>query len=120
MEKGFKRGWILGGIILLVILTGCMIGGSYYMLNFSLTPNARIRAKDADSYRYLYANYPFLRPWVDSLNQVNALKDTFILNPEGIRLHAYYIAVPKPTPKTAVIVHGYTDNAISMFMIGYL
>lgn len=81
MEKGFKRGWILGGIILLVILTGCMIGGSYYMLNFSLTPNARIRAKDADSYRYLYANYPFLRPWVDSLNQVNALKDTFILNP---------------------------------------
>ena len=47
MEKGFKRGWILGGIILLVILTGCMIGGSYYMLNFSLTPNARIRAKDA-------------------------------------------------------------------------
>ena len=120
MEKGFKRGWILGGIILLVILTGCMIGGSYYMLNFSLTPNARIRAKDADSYRYLYANYPFLRPWVDSLNQVNALKDTFILNPEGIRLHAYYIAAPKPTPKTAVIVHGYTDNAISMFMIGYL
>ena len=84
MEKGFKRGWILGGIILLVILTGCMIGGSYYMLNFSLTPNARIRAKDADSYRYLYANYPFLRPWVDSLNQVNALKDTFILNPEGM------------------------------------
>ena len=120
MEKGFKRGWILGGIILLVILTGCTIGGSYYMLNFSLTPNARIRAKDADSYRYLYANYPFLRPWVDSLNQVNALKDTFILNPEGIRLHAYYIAAPKPTPKTAVIVHGYTDNAISMFMIGYL
>ena len=120
MEKGFKRGWILGGIILLVILTGCMIGGSYYMLNFSLTPNARIRAKDADSYRYLYANYPFLRPWVDSLNQVNALKDTFILNPEGIRLHAYYIAAPKPTPKTAVIVHGYTDNAIRMLMIGYL
>lgn len=77
MEKEFKRGWILGGIILLVILTGCMIGGSYYMLNFSLTPNARIRAKDADSYRYLYANYPFLRPWVDSLNQVNALKDFY-------------------------------------------
>ena len=68
----------------------------------------------------MYANYPFLRPWVDSLNKVNALRDTFILNPEGIRLHAYYIAAPKPTKKTAVIVHGYTDNAIRMFMIGYL
>ena len=47
-------------------------------------------------------------------------KDTFIINPQGIQLHAFYIAAPAPTSKTAVIVHGYTDNAIRMFMIGYL
>ena len=68
----------------------------------------------------MYKNYPFLRPWVDSLKQVDALKDTFIINPHGIQLHAYYVAAPQPTSKTAVIVHGYTDNAIRMFMIGYL
>ena len=90
------------------------------MLNFSLTPNAKILSKDADSYPYMYRNYPFLRPWVDSLKQVNALKDTFIINPQGIQLHAFYITAPAPTSKTAVIVHGYTDNAIRMFMIGYL
>ena len=120
MGKRTKKGWIIGVIVILVVLTGCTIGSSYYMLNYSLTPNAKIREKDADSYPYMYANYPFLRPWVDSLNQVKALKDTFIVNPEGIRLHAYYIAAPRPTKKTAVIVHGYTDNPIRMFMIGYL
>ena len=107
-------------IIVVLLLTGCTIVGSFYMLNFSLTPDAKILSKDADSYPYMYRNYPFLRPWVDSLRQADALKDTFIINPHGIQLHAYYVAAPKPTDKTAVIVHGYTDNAIRMFMIGYL
>lgn len=107
-------------IILMLVLTGCTIGGSYYMLNYSLRPNAKLLAKNADSYPFMYKNYPFLRAWVDSLRQADALKDTFILNPHGVQLHAYYLAAPQPTKKTAVIVHGYTDNAIRMFMIGYL
>lgn len=107
-------------IILMLVLTGCTIGGSYYMLNYSLRPNAKLLAKNADSYPFMYKNYPFLHPWIDSLRQANAVKDTFILNPHGVQLHAYYIAAPQPTKKTAVIVHGYTDNAIRMFMIGYL
>lgn len=107
-------------IILMLVLTGCTIGGSYYMLNYSLRPNAKLLVKNADSYPFMYKSYPFLRPWIDSLRQANALKDTFILNPHGVQLHAHYIAAPQPTKKTAVIVHGYTDNAIRMFMIGYL
>ena len=91
-----------------------------YRFQISQAANAKILSKDADSYPYMYRNYPFLRPWVDSLRQADALKDTFIINPHGIQLHAYYVAAPKPTDKTAVIVHGYTDNAIRMFMIGYL
>ena len=75
-------------IIVVLLLTGCTIGGSFYMLNFSLTPDAKILSKDADSYPFMYRNYPFLRPWVDSLKQVDALKDTFIINPHGIQLHA--------------------------------
>ena len=54
-------------IIVVLLLTGCTIGGSFYMLNFSLTPDAKILSKDADSYPYMYRNYPFLRSWVDSL-----------------------------------------------------
>ena len=58
------------------------------MLGFSLRPEETMRAKNATAYEYMYAEYPFLRPWVDSLKQVNALKDTFIINPQGIQLHA--------------------------------
>lgn len=107
-------------LVVLILLIGGTIGGSYYMLGYSLRPNETILSKDADSYPYMYENYPFLHPWVDSLRQADALKDTFITNPEGIQLHAYYVRAPRPTTKTAVIVHGYTDNAIRMFMIGYL
>ena len=35
-------------------------------------------------------------------------------------MHAFYVRAPRPTAHTAVIVHGYTDNAIRMFHIGYL
>ena len=115
-----RRKVVYSIIVVMLILTGCTIGGSFYMLNLSLTPDGKILSKDADSYPFMYRNYPFLRSWVDSLRQVNALKDTFIVNPHGIQLHAYYVAAPRPTNKTAVIVHGYTDNAIRMFMIGYL
>ena len=61
-------------IIVVLLLTGCTIGGSFYMLNFSLTPDAKILSKDADSYPYMYRNYPFLRPWVDSLRQATHSK----------------------------------------------
>lgn len=114
-----KKG-VYSVVIVILVLASCIIGGSFYMLNYSLCPNAKILSEDAASYPFMYKDYPFLRPWVDSLRQADALKDTFITNPEGIQLHAYYIRAPHPTPKTAVIVHGYTDDAIRMFMIGYL
>ncbi len=108
--------------VLAVLLTVFMVavaGSSFYMLRYSLQPENR--GKDiAGSYHYLYANYPYLEQWVDSLNREGALKDTFVSNPQGVRLHAYYIAAPQPTANSAVIVHGYTDNAIRMLMIGYL
>ena len=35
------------------------------MLNLSLTPDGKILSKDADSYPFMYRNYPFLRSWVE-------------------------------------------------------
>lgn len=115
-----KKRIVSAFLILFVVLIGCAIGGSYFMLNLSLRPNEKILSEGADSYPFMYNDYPFLQSWVDSLRQTDALRDTFITNPEGIELHAYYIRAPRSTSKTAVIVHGYTDNAIRMFMIGYL
>lgn len=117
--KKRQKSWIIGGVILLLVMIGATVGGSFYMLHFALTPDMKGRSREGDL-RSMYATYPFLHAWVDSLNQANALRDTFIINPEGVRLHAYYIAAPRPTAKTAVVVHGYTDSAVLMFMIGYL
>ena len=119
MKKSSKR-WIISLSIILIVLASIVLGGSSYLISYSLTPYEKVEHKNAISYEYLFKNYPFVQPWVDSLTTINAIRDTFILNPEGIWLHGYYIKAHKPTNKTATIVHGYTDNAIRMFMIGYL
>ncbi len=89
------------------------------MLSYALQPQHR-GLNIEDSYTDMYARYPFLEGWVDSLNNKQALRDTFLINTEGKKLHALYIDAAVPTTKTAVIVHGYTDNAVRMLMIGYL
>lgn len=106
--------------VFVLLLVAAVIGGSFYMLGYSLRPDAKMREKNALAYEYMYAEYPFLRPWVDSLNCAGALRDTVVVDPQGVRLHALYAAAPEPTPRTAVIVHGYTDCAVRMLMIGYL
>ena len=107
-------------LVLLLLSVVVVTGGSLYLLSYSLTPDATMEAKNASSYKYMYAEYPFLQPWIDSLERTGALRDTVILGAEGERLHAIYAAAPEPTDRTAVIVHGYTDNAVRMLMIGYL
>lgn len=103
-----------------LVVAAVLLGGSFYMLSYSLRPDRVMAEKNADSYKYMYEEYPFLEPWVDSLTRAGALRDTTICDPDGLRLHAIYAAAPRPTDRTAVIVHGYTDNAVRMLMIGYL
>ena len=105
---------------LLAVIVAAIAGGSYYMLGYSLTPKENKGKDIPGSYEYMRRTYPFITPWLDSLQTADALRDTFIINPEGRQLHAIFAAAAQPTDKTAVIVHGYTDNAIRMLMIGYL
>lgn len=116
MKKGIK--YSLLGLLTVIIIT--LVGGSYYMLGYSLTPKDN-KGKDIPaSYERVRSEYPFIRSWLDSLQTVGALRDTFIINPEGRQLHAVFAAASTPTDKTAVLVHGYEGNAIRMLMIGYL
>lgn len=89
------------------------------MLDYSLSPENRGKNIPA-SWEYMYETYPQIVPWADSLCRNNALRDTFITAPDGIRMHAFYARAAKPTGKTAVIIHGYTDNAVRMMHIGYM
>lgn len=97
-----------------------MVGGSLYLLSYALTPDDAMRAKNASARADMVAGYPFLGPWLDSLETTGALRDTTLVGADGVRLHAIYAAAPRPTDRTAVIIHGYTDNAVRMLMIGYM
>ena len=114
-----KKKILLSIGISISVLVALLWGASSFMLNYSLSPINR--GKDLQgSWKYMFENYPELQAWKDSLQQTNALKDTFIYVTDQNRLHAFYVEAPQPTSKTAVIIHGYTDNAIRMMMIGYM
>ena len=116
MKKGIKYS-LLG---LLAVIVIALTSASFYMLGYSLRPEHNKGKDIPGSYEYMLSEYPQIKPWIDSLQTVGALRDTFIINPDGVQLHAIYAAAPEPTHKTAVIVHGYTDDCIRMLMIGYL
>ncbi len=97
------------------------LSGSFYMQEHALKAGGNPRGKNIEqSYEYMQQTYPWIKEWMDSLQQHKALHDTFITAPDGKKLHALYAPAPQATPNTAVIVHGYTDNAVRMMHIGYL
>lgn len=103
---------------LLALLVLVVIGGSFYMLSYSLKPENN-RGRDYDGvYQRLFADYPETKPWIDSLRTNLALRDTFVVMASGERHHALLIPAAKETEKTAVLVHGYTDCAVSMLQLG--
>lgn len=112
--------FLRGALVALLLAAAVLAGGSLYLLSYSLTPEKTVCEKNASAEEYMIAEYPFLAGWLDSLRSTGALRDTTIRREDGVRLHALYAAAPRPTDKTAVIVHGYTDNAVRMLMIGYL
>lgn len=109
--------WV-GAVVALSVVS--VVGGSLYLISYALMPVDTVRAKNASARRDMVAAYPFLGPWLDSLETTGALRDTTLVGADGVRLHAIYAAAPEPTDRTAVILHGYTDNAVRMLMIGYM
>lgn len=102
----------------LLAITILIVGTSIFMFNFSL--KTKVTSTDEeDAYAYL-AQHEYLKLWVDSLQQASALCDTTITAADGAQLHGLYIYAAEPTKNTALIIHGYTDNAIRMLMIGHL
>ena len=114
-----KKKILWSAVVLLLLAMGIIIGGSFYLIDFALRPENRGKNM-VESETFMRKEYPQIVQWLDSLEEHHALRDTFILAPDGIRMHAFYAHASRPTAHTAIIVHGYTDNAIRMFHIGYL
>ncbi len=106
MKKTIKYS-ILG----LAALCTVVLCGGYYMLGHALKPEGLItRSRNiAESYNFMFEQYPELQPWVDSLVTVGALKDFYIENDHGETLHALYVAATHPPQKQQ---SSYTDIQI--------
>lgn len=119
MSRTRKRARIFGITLAGVILILCGVG--FYLQWYSLQAQGNPRGKNLEaSYAYMMETYPHIKSWADSMFQNQLFKDTCIQSEDGVLLHALYAYADTVTPKTAVIVHGYTDNAIRMLHIGYL
>lgn len=102
--------------ILVVLLTAVGIGFIQYSLN-GISPYSH---NDEAKIERMCKSYPFLTDWISELSHNHELRDTFITNGDGVKLHAYYAKARKASTLTAVIVHGYQRSAFSMLHIGYL
>ena len=100
--------------VTMIVIT---IGGSFYMLDFSLSPNPD-RNDTALCFRQLFEKYPETRPWVDSLRQADALRDTFVTMPNGEIHHALYVR--KGGKKTALVIHGWRCCSIKFLHLARL
>ena len=111
-----RRFFLITGIMP-AVLTVATIGGSFYMLDYSLAPEPD-RTDTAMYLRKQFADYPETRPWVDSLRGCHALRDTMVTMPTGEHHHAYYIN--KGSRKTALVIHGWRDCAIKFLFLARL
>jgi pimeloyl-ACP methyl ester carboxylesterase len=91
-----------------------LVGGSFYMLDYSLAPDPN--RMDTDScYQQQFEAYPESKEWVYSLRGIDALRDTFLTMPTGERHHAFF--VDRGSSRTAIVVHGWRDCAIKFFWL---
>ena len=104
--------WSIG--IVMVTMIVVTIGSSFYMLDYSLSPNPD-RKDTAACFRELFEKYPETHTWVDSLRRVDALRDTFIIMPNGERHHALYVR--NGGNRTALVLHGWRKCSIDILFL---
>lgn len=117
-HKKFRYGLPAILIIQVLLPPALIIGASCYLIGYSLRPGGK-EATDAQILQMLRTDHPGTLDWAYDLQRKGVLRDTFIVNDRGLRLHALYAHHPE-AQGTAVLVHGYTDTAWSMMMFGKL
>ena len=91
-------------------LNACVAGK--FMSNYALKPTPH-GVDDIERTRHKADSLlPGSTAWYDGLKAQGILKDSWITNDEGYKLHACYVPAAKPEEAkgTAIVVHGYTDN----------
>lgn len=105
---------------LLIILGVVVLAIGNNMLETAVHPDNIYRTDYDSSAMRIYKKYPELRPWRDSLLLSGELRDTFILNNDGLRLHGVIYQHKDTLPHRSVLmIPGYCDNVIIMLRYAY-
>lgn len=133
--------------IVALLLAASIVGG-FIMTDRALLPNGRSRDLEQMKAKW-EKRVPGLMQWYDSLRVAGIFRDTVITAPDGVSLHAVYAPAVSSQPATtagqtafqssagqtalqpsdgttaaaagtAVLVHGYTDNHLSMVQVARL
>lgn len=108
-----KKKIIITAVSVLAVLTLLTFGAGWYMVDYALKPAADARDM-VRRYGRMFAEYPYMRHWVDSMKSAGALRDTFVTMAGGGRRHAVYARNGRSAGRTAILVHGYKDSHIGM------
>ncbi len=103
-----------------VILLAALFGGSVYMLDYSLAYDKKDRKTMEQQLQRVRTECPWTVGWMDSVYAHHAVRDTFVVMSSGYKAHAVFLYAPKPSSKTAVVVHGYKMRAEAMLHIAFL
>lgn len=109
-----KKRLIYSLVALLVVFAAVTTYGSFYLVDYALKSAPESHRKN---WGKAMDWYPELKPWLDSIKTEGAWSDTFAIMPDGLRAHAVCIKSRKAEGRTAVVVHGYTNNSIDMLHI---
>ena len=106
---------ILVSCLLFVVVA--LVLSAWFLIDYALKPGNRSR-NEAQAWKEVFFSYPNTKPWRDSLVVTHTLRDTFITDDKGMKMHAWYVRAPQPTAATALLVHGYTNCGIRMMPLG--
>lgn len=115
MKKTF---YIILGTVITVLLI--IVITSYFMLQMAVKPQPDRRHDIQGCYDEVYASYPDMRTWHDSLVALNRWRDTTIMAEDGLRRHAIVLQHPGQASGATVMLHGHNDNAVRMMRYAYL
>lgn len=110
-------------LTIIIILIGISFFVGYKMVCIATVPEYNYGHDYDTTYAMVYNKYPEMKSWHDSLVENGLWRDTFLVNEDGLRLHAVILEHSKsdsiqPTG-AMMMIHGYCDNAPVMMRYAY-
>lgn len=103
-----------------VVLLIALVIVSNMVLEMTVSPKENKTRNMEKCYKEVYAAYPEMRQWHDSLESNGLWRDTMLVASDGLKRHGVILSHDSIPTGATVVVHGYTDNAAIMMRYAYL